>query len=103
MAVAIIWIWIALDESIWRNRHRARVRLSLIGDNPDWNLRLGRGVHHLVRNTNLTPVVESCPKVGMQRRASSDKGDDVSRVWIDRRRRDVCVPGVVGRKWDETI
>src|SRR5262249_49839748 len=103
MAVAIIWIWIALDESIWRNRHRSRVRLGLIGDNLDRNLWLGRGVHYLVWNTNVTPVVESCPKVRMQRRASSDKGDDIVRVRIDRHRRDVCVPGVVGRKWDEPI
>src|SRR5206468_1833388 len=103
MAVAIIWIWIALDESIWRNRHRARIRLSLIGDNSNWNLWLSRGVHYLVGNTNLTPMVESCSKVRMQRRASFDEGDDIIRVWIDRHRRNVCVPGVVGRKWDESI
>src|SRR5215472_15726019 len=64
MAVAIIRIGIALNESIWRNRHRARVRLSPVGDKPDRNLWLGRGVHHLVRNTNLTAIVESCPKSG---------------------------------------
>src|SRR5437867_4044882 len=103
MAVAIIRIRIALDESIWRNRHRARVRLSLISENPDCNLWLGRGVRYLVWNAKPTPVVESCPKVRMQLRTSSDKGDDIIRVWIDRHRRDVCVPGVVGWKWDETI
>src|SRR5438094_1938446 len=103
MGVAIMRLWIALDESVWRNRHWARVRISLIGDNPDWNLRLGRGVHHLVWNTNLTPVVESCPEIRMQRRASSDKCDDISRVWIDRHRRDIRVPSVVGRKRDEPI
>src|SRR5205823_3279641 len=103
MAVAIIWIWIALDESIWRNRHRAQIRLSPVGDNPDWNLWLGRGVHYLVGNTNRTPGVEACAEVGMQRRAGSDKGDDVIRVWIDRHRRDICVPCVVGGKWNEPI
>src|SRR5215813_9003892 len=103
MAVAIIWIWIALDQSIWWNRHRARVRLSLIGHNLDCNLWLGRGVHYLVWNANRTAVVESWPKVRMQLGASSDKGDDIIRVWINRHRRDVCVPGVVGRKRDEPI
>src|SRR5438046_5696588 len=101
MAVAIIWIWIAFDQSIWRNRHRAGIRLSLVGDNPDWNLWLGRGVHHLVWNTNLAPIVESSSEVGMQRRASSDKGDDIIRVRIYRHRRDSSVPGVVGWKWNE--
>src|ERR1041385_8428526 len=103
MAVAIIRIGITLDESIWRNRHRARVRLGLIGNNFDWDLWLGRAVYYLVWNTNLTPVVEPCSKVRMQRRASSDKGDDIIRVRIDRHPRDICVPGVVGRKWDEAI
>src|ERR1044071_3604739 len=103
MAVAIIWIWIALDESIWRNRHRTGVRLSLIGDNPDWNLWLGGSVHYLVWNTNLTPLIEPGPKVRMQLRASSDKGNNVIRVWIDRHRRYVSVPGIVRWKWDEPI
>ena len=103
MAVAVIWIWIALDESIWRNRHGPRIRLSFVGDNLDWNLWLDRGVHDLVRNANRAPVVESCTKIRMQLRANSDKGDDIIRVWIDRNRRDVCVPGVVGRKRDKPI
>src|SRR4051812_11583989 len=103
MAIAIIRIWIALDKSIWWNRHRARIRLSLISDNPDWNHWLGRGVYYLVWNTNLTPVVESRSEVRMQRRASSDKRDDIIRVRIDWHRRNVCVPGVIGRKWDEAI
>src|SRR5262249_18101724 len=103
MAVAVIWIWIALDESIWRNRHQAGGRLSFISDNPDWDLWLGYSVDYLVWNTNLTPVVESCPKVRMQLGASSDKCDDIIRVRIGRHRRDVGVPGVVGWKWDEPI
>src|SRR5215472_4267807 len=103
MAVAIIRIWIALYQSIGRNRHRARIRLSPVGDNPDWNLWLGRGVHHLVWNTNRASGIEACAEVGMQRRASSDKGNDVIRVRIDRHRRNICVPGVVGGKGDESI
>src|SRR5258705_7535551 len=101
MAVAIIRIWIPLDQSIGRNRHRARIGLSPVGDNLDWNLWLSRGVHHLVWNANRTPGVKACAEVGMKRRAGSDKGDDVTRVRIDRHRRDICVPGVVGRKGDE--
>src|SRR5215472_2959828 len=103
MAVAVIRIWIPLDQSIWWNGHGPRVRLSFVGDNLDCNLWLGRGVHDLIRNANRTPVVESCTKIRMQRRARSDKGDDIIRVWIDRHRRDVCVPGVIARKRDEPI
>src|SRR5439155_26550497 len=103
MTIAIIWIWIALDESIWRNRHRAGIGLSPLGDKLDWNPWLGRGVHHMVGNTNRTPGIEACAEVGMQRRAGSDKGDDITRVRIDRHRRDICVPCVVGRKGDESI
>src|ERR1041384_616084 len=103
MTIAIIRIWIALNQSIGRNRHRARIRLSPVGDNPDWNLCLGRGVYHLVWNTDRTSDIESCAEVGMQRRSGTDKGDDVIRVRIDGHRRDICVPGVVGGKGEKTI
>src|SRR3954454_23781504 len=103
MAIAIIRVWIALDESVWRHRHRARIGLSLVGNDPDWRHWLRRCVYYLISNAKFTAVVEACPEIRMQRRASSSKRDDIIRVRIDRHRRDVCVPGVVGRKWDEPI
>src|SRR5881392_26843 len=103
MSIAVVRIRVTLDQSSRRDWHRPWVGLTLICNNPDRNFRLSCGVNHLVWNTDRTSAVESGAEIGMQRRGSSDKGNNVSGVRIDWHPGDVGIPRVIARERNEAV
>src|SRR5579862_4724131 len=62
-----------------------------------------RSVHDYIRNTHARAVIKAGAEIGMQADVRTNKIDDCIRVAINRRTRNVLVPGTIRRKRTEAI
>ena len=102
VAIAVPGIGVAFNRCGERNGHGAGVAFAAIRRERDGNESLRR-IYDRIRDTDGGIVILSCTKVGMQADGTAYEIDDGCGVRIDRRGRDVFIPEIVGRKWNETV
>jgi len=102
VAIAGAGIRVTLNGSGERDGHGTEIALGAIGGVVDGNEGL-RGVDDGVGDTHRGTVIQTGAEIGMQANGIADEVEDVGRVGIDGRGRDVFVPEIVGRERKEAV
>lgn len=100
MAIARAGIRVAFDGSSERNGHGACVGFTAVRgviDGDEWL----SGVDYRVGNADVGAVVFAGTEIGMNGGRGPDEIDDRGGIGVDGEIRNVGVPEIVGRKWNE--
>src|SRR4051812_44410260 len=91
----------ALDGGVRREGVRPGVALLRPPNKIDRN-RLLTACDYNIRNSDRSALPE-CAEIWMKSSSIADVGDQISRVGVDGKSRDVHVPGIIGREWTCTV